>query len=74
MFTGPKPKTDDDGKFYLNVDARCLDSKDMDTMQKISYIYMPQNFIVNNSMTGLVLAAQLERLETSSEGNGFFIS
>lgn len=73
MFSAPKPVSDD-GKFYLNVDASCLDSKNMDIIQKISYIYMPQNFLVNNSMVGLVLAAQLERLEISGEGNGFFIN
>lgn len=32
FLTGPKPKAVDDGKFYLDVDACCLDSKSMDTM------------------------------------------
>lgn len=65
FFSAPKDRA---GSFSLEVDCRCPDGRKMSTPEKVTYLYLPQNYLMSASLADFVAATQIRRLSNPSSG------
>lgn len=65
FFGAPKDRA---GDFSLDVDCRCPDGRKMSTHEKVTYLYLPQNYLMPASLADFVAATQVRRLSNQSSG------